>query len=351
MENGGGQERQLNMDLLRILACFSVVMLHCSAQFWYDLPLLSGNWLIANFYDAAFRFGVPIFVMLSGRFFLSKEGEVNIKTLYCKYILRLFVLYWVWHIVYGLWSCRHWMSSGLLTSGDYVREILFRGYHLWYLLMQIGLYMLLPVLKGWVENCSKKNLEYFLLLFLVCQIGLSTLKILPLSSGVLQVMGQFNVEAVCSYAGYFILGYYLYRYPPGKKARLWLYAGGAAGLLAAMIFSTLESKLKGQGIATAFDSFSVFTFLVVIALYVCFQNLKFSPKRTGGWLLKELSADTLGIYLMHILCIELLNDFNINSMTVNIFWGIPMLALASFVICGLAAALLRRIPAVGKYIC
>lgn len=351
MENSVGQERQLNMDLLRILACFSVVMLHSSAQFWYDLPLLSGNWLIANSYDAAFRFGVPIFVMLSGRFFLSREGEVNIKTLYRKNILRLFVLYCVWHIVYGLWSCRHWMSAGGLTLKDYVQEILFRGYHLWYLLMQIGLYMLLPVLKGWVTNCSKKDLEYFLILFLICQIGLSTIKILPLSGGVLYVMGQFNVEAACSYAGYFIFGYYLYRYPPEKKARLRLYAGGAAGLLTAIIVSALESKLKGQGTATAFDSFSVFTFLVVTALYVCFQNLKLSPKRAGGWLLKELSADTLGIYLMHVLFIELLNDFNINSMTVNIIFGIPLLALVSFVICGSAAALLRRIPVVGKYIC
>lgn len=351
MENSVGQERQLNMDLLRILACFSVVMLHSSAQFWYDLPLLSGNWLIANSYDAAFRFGVPIFVMLSGRFFLSREGEVNIKTLYRKNILRLFVLYCVWHIVYGLWSCRHWMSAGGLTLKDYVQEILFRGYHLWYLLMQIGLYMLLPVLKGWVTNCNKKDLEYFLILFLMCQIGLSTIKILPLSGGVLYVMGQFNVEAVCSYAGYFIFGYYLYQYPPHKKARSWIYAGGVTGLFLAMLVSVLESKLKGRGMGTAFDSYSVFTFLVVVALYVCFQNLRLSPNWVGEWLLRELSANTLGIYLMHVFMIEILNEFGIHSMTVNIIFGIPLLAIVSFVACGLAAALFRRIPVVGKYIC
>ena len=351
MENRSGQERQLNMDLLRILACFSVIMLHSAAQFWYYLPLLSGNWLIANSYDAAFRFGVPVFVMLSGRFFLSKEGEVNIKTLYFKNILRLFVLYWVWSIVYGLWNCRQWMGNGILALEDYVQEILYGRYHLWYLPMQMGLYMLLPVLKGWVRNSSKKNLEYFLILFVVCQIGLSTIKILPLSGGVLHVMAQFEVELACSYAGYFVLGYYLYRYPPCKKARLGLYVCGIAGLFGAAGISVLETRFKGKGMATAFDSYSLFTFFVVVALYVCFQNLKISPKAAGGWLIKELSADTLGIYLMHLLMMEFLDGFGIHSMTIGIILGIPLLAVLCFVICTPVAALLRRIPFVGKYIC
>lgn len=351
MENSIGQERQLNMDLLRILACFSVVMLHSSAQFWYDLPLLSTNWLIANSYDAAFRFGVPIFVMLSGRFFLSKEGEVNIKTLYRKNILRLFVIYWVWNAVYGLWDCRYWMGAEGVVLQDYLKEILMGRFHLWYLPIQIGLYMLLPVLKSWLAHCTKKNLEYFLMLFILLQIGLSTIKILRIPGPVLQVLQQFDVELVCSYVGYFVLGYYLYRYPPQKKVRLALYAGGAAGLFGAVGISVLETKLKGQAMATAFDSYSFFTFLLVVALYVGFQNMQPSSYKACGWLIRELSADTLGIYLMHVLLMEFLDGFGIHSMTIDNILGIPLLALACFVICGLAAALFRRIPLVGKYIC
>lgn len=351
MENGSRQERQLNMDLLRILACFSVIMLHSASQFWYELPLLSGGWLVANSYDAAFRFGVPIFVMLSGRFFLSAEGEVDIKALYRKNILRLFVIYWVWSAVYGLWDCRDWMGAEGVVWKDYLTEIFLGRYHLWYLPMQIGLYMLLPVLNSWLAHCTKKNLEYFLLLFILLQIGLSTVKILRIPGPVLQALQQVNVELVCSYVGYFVLGYYLYRYPPQKKARLGLYAGGAAGLFGAVGISVLETKLKGQAMATAFDSYSLFTFLLVVALYVGFQNLQQSSYRTGRWLIKEISADTLGIYLMHVLLMEFLDGYGIHSMTVNSIVGIPLLALACFVICGLAAALLRRIPLVGKYIC
>ena len=64
------KKRLIHYDLLRIFAAFSVVMLHSAAQFWYSLDIYSTEWLIANSYDALFRFGVPIFVMISGALFL-----------------------------------------------------------------------------------------------------------------------------------------------------------------------------------------------------------------------------------------------------------------------------------------
>ena len=78
IENG----RMLHYDLLRILACFSVVMLHSAAQFWYTIPVTEPEWVIANSYDAVSRFGVPIFVMISGVLFLNNDREINLKRLY-----------------------------------------------------------------------------------------------------------------------------------------------------------------------------------------------------------------------------------------------------------------------------
>ena len=70
---------QLYIDVLRIIACFSVIMLHTSAQAWYSLPVDSGGFKIANSYDALFRFGVPVFVMISGALFLAPEKEPDVK--------------------------------------------------------------------------------------------------------------------------------------------------------------------------------------------------------------------------------------------------------------------------------
>ena len=353
MEHSATKERQLHIDLLRIFACFSVLMLHTSSQFWHVLPVRSAEWIISNVYDAAFRFGVPVFVMISGRFFLARPGETDIRNLYGKHILRLLTAFGVWSVVYGIWDCRFWMGKEGIGWKPYVTEVLMGRYHLWYLPMIIGIYMLLPVLKSWVMHCSKKNMEYFLLTFCVMKLGISTLKIMYIPAAVLQVIYQFeNAEMICSYVGYFILGYYLYRYPLTKRALGLIYAGGVLGLLGAIGVSTLDALRRATPVSTAFDSFSIFTFGVTVAVYVFFQEVVGKCTfKTSAWLIKELSANTFGIYLMHLLVIEYLESIGITTMSISNVLGIPLLAVVCFVVCGVAAALLRRIPFVGKYIC
>ena len=39
MDGGTNHQRKYHLDLLRILAAFSVVMLHVAAQFWYTLDV------------------------------------------------------------------------------------------------------------------------------------------------------------------------------------------------------------------------------------------------------------------------------------------------------------------------
>lgn len=353
MEHPATKERQLHMDLLRILACFSVVMLHSASQFWYILPVKSAEWLASNTYDAMFRFGVPIFVMLSGRFFLSAPGEVNIRKLYSKNILRLLTAFVMWSALYGIVDCAVWVNvDGGFAWESLVSEMFMGRYHLWYLPMLIGIYMILPILKTWITHCSKKNMEYLLIVFVVFKIGLDTLKIINFPAYVTQVFNQFYADLIGSNVGYFVLGYYLYRYPLGRKMQRVIYAGGLVGLIGAIGVSTLDTWMAGAPVATAFDSFSVFTFAVTVAIYVFFQEVIGKKNlQKGERLIKELSANTFGIYLMHILAIELLSKYNINTMSINIAFGIPLLAIVCFVVCGIAAAILRRIPFVGKYIC
>ena len=173
-----GAERKLHIDLLRILACISVILLHCASQYWYDLPITGTRWLICNAYDAVSRFGVPVFVMISGMLFLSRKGEIDLKKLYGNNILRLFVAYWAWSTFYGLWDCREWIGAPGVGWKDYVSEIIFGRYHLWFVPMMIGIYILLPVLKLVTDHAQQKLLQYILLIFLVLQVGANTIIIL-----------------------------------------------------------------------------------------------------------------------------------------------------------------------------
>lgn len=358
MEKAERSDRKIHIDLLRILACFSVIMLHSSSQHWYELPVTDYRWIICNTYDALFRFGVPVFVMISGALFLGREREVDLKRLYRKNILRLVTAYWFWSFMYGLWDCREWFGAEGTVWQDYVMEFLLGRYHLWFIPMLAGIYVILPILKTWTEHASRKQVEYFLVLFLILQIGVATLKIPGLSSMAELILQFINVELACSYVGYFILGYYLQKYRPGKTERKRLYLLGGVGAICAMLVSAGVSGWKGWTNAAAFDSFSLFTCLVSVALFVFFQE-KVSGWKCGDRMYKrvrELSANTFGVYLVHILIMEALQSAGLDSMSlfgkeISGIWGIPCLAVFCFLTGNLVIALIRRIPVAGKYIC
>ena len=345
--------RKVYIDLLRILACFSVILLHSASQYWYDIPITSTRWLVCNSYDAVSRFGVPIFVMISGMLFLSREGEINLKRLYRNNILRLAVAYWVWSALYGLWDCRDWIGAEGVNWKDYVAEIIYSRYHLWFIPMMIGIYMLLPVIKTFTDHAGKKCLEYFLVLFLVMQIGVNTILIINPPQPVQAVLQLVDVEMACSYVAYFILGYYLYRYPVSEKKEKLIYLSGILGAVLAVAVSAWASRRNNGPSAAAFDSYSVFTFAVSVALFVFFQK-KVSELQwgtAGNKVIREFSANTFGVYLLHLWVMEYLQGKGIDSMSIDSVIGIPLLAVVCFLICNVAIAIFRRIPLIGKYIC
>ncbi len=354
------ENRKLHLDLLRIVACISVIMLHSASQYWYKLPVTEGRWVVYNSWDAVSRFGVPIFVMISGMLFLSREGKPNLRRLYCNNILRLAIAYAVWSVIYGLWDCRGWVGAGVK---DYVAELILGRYHLWFIPMLVGIYMLLPVIKSFTDHCSKKEMEYFLLVFLILQIGRGTLAIVNIPALANVLVQLVHVEMACSYVGYFVLGYYLYRYPFSHVWQVRLYFAGIVSLVCAPVISMLASRYYASPRSEAFDSYSVFTFLVTVAVFVFFQE-KLSGikwKNTGKKVLAELSANTFGVYLMHVFVIEWLQTKGIDSMSlagailgetaIGCALGIPLLTVASYLICNIVISLIRRIPLLGRYIC
>lgn len=352
MENETSKKRLIHYDLLRILACFSVVMLHSAAQFWYTLPITGRNWQIANTYDALFRFGVPVFVMISGALFLPEHRTLSVKKLYTHNILRLLCIYTVWSCAYGLLDYRSFHTDSFQAE-ILLKEMLAGRYHLWFLPMLIGLYILLPVLRIWIRNADKRNLQYFLALFLILQIGKSTFIALFPKQTFLYLASLADFDMVCGYMGYFVLGYYLSHYGLARKYSRLLYAAAVPASVCNAVLSSLLSQKRGVPAGDIYDSFGIFTFIVSAALFL------FVTKKTGGKtfsplaekIVSELSQNTLGIYIMHVGAIELLERFGLHSMTLPCIVGIPLLTVSCFLCCGLAAAVLRRIPLIGRYLC
>lgn len=352
MEKSLGSQREVHYDILRILAAFSVVMLHSAAQYWYALDIHSKDWIVANSYDAVFRFGVPIFVMISGALFLSPDYKMDIKRLYQRNILRMAILYILWSVLYGVYDV---ITNGYYNYGVKVilRELIYGRYHLWFLPMIIGVYMLLPMLKTWIEHTDKKQIEYILSLFLVFQIGVWTAKSLTVTDELHYILAKLDIELVSSYIGYFIWGYYLANIGLSDKLKKLFYILMIPSVILNVFLGTTMAWKYDRAIGEVYDSFGIFTFIIVTVLFVFAKDKWSKGTDYKGWnrLIKEMSANTLGVYLMHIMLLEFLERCGIHSMMINNVVGIPLLAVGCFIICMIVSALLRRVPFIGRYIC
>lgn len=117
--------RNLTIDLTKLLMSFLIVALHC--QFMFDI-----NEYI-NFYlmEGLFRIAVPIFLLISGYYFYNSLNK--------KWLFKILKLYGIWMVIY----IPFWLN---VSSYDNIKNsivILFTGYyHLWFLLsLFLGSYL------------------------------------------------------------------------------------------------------------------------------------------------------------------------------------------------------------------
>lgn len=344
-------ERNLSFDVLRIIACFGVILLHASARLWYYLPISSGGWLAANCVNVLTRISVPIFVMISGALFLDPKHDVSISQIWKKHILRMGIIYGLWMSAYALLAFIQFPASDQ-TLTNLLKAILSGRYHLWFLPMIIGLYALIPVLRAWLSHAEKKNVFYFLMLFFVFQILRVSLKSFFVTPELLNFLDNFEWQALCGYLGYFLLGYYLFHFETSEKSQRFLIFGIPLFYLGNVIVSTWQTHVRVQAQSAFIDSFGIFTFLTSIGVFLLFtkKNLFAKSAQPLQKMIQVTSKSTLGIYLMHLMVME-------SSWISPIFELRPVLlailtvSVITFLISLIITFLLRSIPFAGKYVC
>ena len=229
--------RIISFDVLRIIAAFTVVMLHATSQ-RLDTSFPSSEWEIRTVYDSFVRWCVPVFFMISGALFLNHERTVNVARLYKKNILHLIFIFFAWSFIYALYLA--------IVKCDYnVGHILLRiiegPVHFWFLKILIGLYVTIPILRMITQN--KRSEEYFLIVALI------TAFVLPMfftfiglynesyKSFALYHYNAFGIRIASGYVGYFVLGHYLFTYRLSGLAKRFIYIMGLFSVLS-VIFLT-----------------------------------------------------------------------------------------------------------------
>lgn len=133
--------RNLSVDVLKIVMAIFVVLLHM--HFLKNVyPTLS--YVLVN---GLFRLGVPVFLIVTGYYFYFVDDILKLK----KWLVRLFILYGIWTILY----IPFWQEKDSIFQ-----NIVFGYHHLWYLIGTFFAGIVLFILK----KCSSSLLGILALL-------------------------------------------------------------------------------------------------------------------------------------------------------------------------------------------
>lgn len=335
---------------LRVLAMFMVVIIHTSS------PLIMGygrvplsDWLWGDFYNALARFGVPVFVMITGALLLPREYELG--DFLKRRLGRIITPFIFWSLVYVAYA---WYNEDITFTPDIwadtkivLHQLKFGAYyHLWYVYMLIGLYFVIPVLSRFVRNASEKEIIYFIVVWLAVMF-LAQPYLARFSPSV-------DMHYFAGYIGYLVLGHYLAtkEFSP-KFTRGWLLLLFAL-TLALIVGGTYWSCLQKQGLTLFYEPLGPPIVLLSSSVFLLarFTVIKWSsPLKKARDL---ICAYTFGIYLAHALLLDILGDPDYN---ININWqlchpslSIPVTAIVCFGLTLLLVYIISKIPFVGKWI-
>jgi surface polysaccharide O-acyltransferase-like enzyme len=352
------RKRIIYADILRILATFSVIILHVASDRWEDTPLNSMDWHVLNIYESIVHWCVPVFVMLSGMFFLDPVKKISTKDICFKYIARIFIALVFWGTIYSAYSYMNEMHISAnrvdINIFKYIAFKILFGYpwfHLWFLYTIIGIYLLTPFLRKLLHRWGKKELEYFLLIFTV--VG----PFIPLLHPILSEMGKifsisFKMIEVVGFLGYFAAGYYFSNYTISRSLKLMILSLAGVSLIITIIGTYFISVNTGKPSEFFYEYFSINTMIVAYAVFIMIKEklntFEFNYKTTR--IIEYVSNCTFGIYLIHEIFDEIFKNYNIDSLSFNPIISVPLLAALNFLLSLLVIATIRKIPWFNKRI-
>jgi len=340
--------RRVYIDYLRVFATFAIMILHVSAKNLFTIDVSSSNWQILSIYNSVVRWGVAIFVMISGTLFLNKD--IPIKKIYLKYILRMVLSFGFWAFIYAIFA------KGTILSKI---SVLIEGkYHMWFIPMIIGIYMSIPMIKTIVRD--EKVLNYYLILFLLFGIIIPSAIVLikDLGNGII-IKGinaldydirSLDVHLVLGFCGYFVLGYYLDKKTFTEKQKKYIYILGLLGF-SITIGMTLMLSLKTQHYFENYHgNFMLNILLESVAVFIFFKSIKYNNKKINN-IMQKLSKYSYGAFLMHVLIMDQINErLRLTTLSFNPIISVLVITLIVFVISFGISALLNHIPIVKKYL-
>lgn len=298
---GLAPRRRVYLDVLRCIAIYLVIGLHCIADVLQNKYLFATRtWWMMNLASGVVRMGVPLFFMISGCLLLTDPRTDHVGEFYRRRLGKLIPPFLVWDLIYFLnknFAEKNWT----INEVGFFRELTGQGskYHLWFVYQMIALYLFMPFLKKIIDHSTDRELLIFLGVVLLQPTIFRLLNFVQ----ELVVFGPF-LAIVEGYVGFLVVGYLLGTRELSPGTRRWIYVLGLVGLgggaWANYAYSEpTQLRLFGN------EGYFISHYMTASA---CFVLVKQTAEKLPGWLKRaagKISGLSYGIYLSHALVLDM----------------------------------------------
>jgi len=289
--------------------------------------------------------------MISGAFLLNPEKQMTLGFLFHKYISRIVLAFVFWSAIYSIslniMKFRSFSAEFLVSV---LKDFLIGHYHLWFLFMIFGLYLVSPFLKKITEE--RRLSEYYIFLFLIFGLLIPFLQKSSLFSVTAVLTERMHFHFVLGFSGYFVIGFFLLTHSIATWLKVLIYIAGVTGTLATIIFTSLISIAGNTPNEFFYSYLSPNVAASSIAIFLFFKE-KVSritlPVRLSKSISK-LSLCAFGIYLVHDFYNIALKAVGLTTLSFNPLFSVPIISIIVFLLSLATILLLKRIPLLRRFI-
>jgi surface polysaccharide O-acyltransferase-like enzyme len=322
---------------------FLVIVIHVSNIYSRNYINISDfSYFFATFFSGLARVSVPLFFMISGALLLSKKDDDSYK----KRITKILIILISWSVIYYLWDIFVMNYDKPLVATFFKSFFIPLKAHLWFLYSLIGIYIVLPFIRKIFNNTSYKEDKLFIYLWMfftgfvyIFRLMIQLLNIkTAITYPVPLVQGTY-------YLGYFVLGYIIYKNIDkikisNKIKNITLISTISFIILGTYIVSLISNSYY-EGLF-AYRSILYMLFASIIMLYTLENKKMINNKMIK--IISFISPYSFGIYLSHVIFLNILNMYKITVLPSLI--GIPIYSILLFIVSFVFVYLLKKI----KYI-
>lgn len=340
------EKRCYYLDVLRVCACLAVIMIHSSASYLSEDIDSLGFW-IGNIMDSLSRFAVPIFVMISGALMLDEQKNF-IKEKMVNRIKKMIIFFVFWSSIYCVFF--EILKPQILDKEEVllievIKKLITGHYHLWYIYMIIGLYLITPLLRLWIKEINKKYIEYFiglslLFVFFIPQVLRIGEYYCDFYKDIKTALNYLDLKYVGGFTTYFITGWYLHNFNINKKP---IYILGVLALLIT-VFGTWALSYTTQSDIQLYDNMYINIYFQSIMVFVYIKNRFSIHHNKENRTISFIANCSLGIYAIHAAIVSLASKYLFSIGVHNVFICIPVVFSLSLGISILGCIIIKRIP-------